>query len=254
MINGLDLHVVDEGHGRPPLLLVHGFTGSDLDWVDVQPALAEQRRVVSYTHRGHAGSAQAAPYTLDALVGDLGAAIDHLDLPPLHLLGHSMGGIIAMRYALANPDRLVSLVLMDTFAASPADSPIAGMIDAIADTARRDGMGAVVNVMRPFLAGMPPKIAERVEYKMSHMDPNAFVSLGRELTTLPSVVGRLGELARMPVTVLVGADDAALVEPAHVMHDAIPGSDLEVIAGAGHSPQEDRPDEWLRVIEKHLAR
>ncbi len=252
-IGSLDLHVVDEGAGRPPLLLVHGFTGSDIDWVDVQPALAARRRVVSYTHRGHGDSVHTTSYSLDELVGDLESVVEQLQLAPMHLLGHSMGGVVALRYALAHPDPLASLILMDTFAAPPSDGSMGAMIDGMVDTAMRDGVGAVLDGMRPFLAAAPPEIAARVEYKVLHMDPAAFVTLGRSLASFPSMADRLGELAHLPVTVIVGANDTPLLDSARFLHDAIPGSRLEVVPDAGHSPQEDNPDAWLRAVEDHLA-
>jgi 3-oxoadipate enol-lactonase len=55
------------------------------------------------------------------------------------------------------------------------------------------------------------------------------------------------------VTVIVGANDTPLLDSARFLHDAIPGSRLEVVADAGHSPQEDNPDAWLRAVEDHLA-
>lgn len=254
LIRGCDLHVVDHGSGDPPLLLVHGYTGSDLDWVDVQPALAAKRRVVTYTHRGHAGSGHAEPYTLDELVADLDALITDLDLAPLHLLGHSMGGVVVQRFALdAHHDRLLSLILMDTVPTAP-QGVVRGMLDALEGTALNEGMVAVFETMRPFFADARPEIRERVEHKITHMDPKAFVGFGREMSLMPSLVDRLGELATLPVTIIVGANDVDFVEPSQVMHDAVPGSHLAVIADAGHSPQEDRPDEWLRIVEEHLAR
>jgi pimeloyl-ACP methyl ester carboxylesterase len=252
LINGLDLHVVDQGQGDgTPLLLVHGFTGSDVDWADVQPALAAHRRVVSYTHRGHGDSAHAPAYSFDALVSDLEAVADALGLARMHLLGHSMGGIVALRYAFAHPERVRSLVVMDS-EAEPAAST--SWIDAVAAKAEAEGMAAVWEVMQPFLVGADPTIRARVEHKITHMHTAAFVTLGRELGAYPSMVARLPDLAAIPVTVLVGANDIALVPAAHVMHEAIPGSTLAVIADAGHSPQEERPDEWLRVVTEHLAR
>ena len=253
LIRGCELHVVDHGRGEPPLLLVHGFTGSDVDWVDVQPALATKRRVVSYTHRGHGDSDHAEPYSLQELVADLDTVITELELAPLHLLGHSMGGAVVLRYALEHPDRLASLILMDTTAA-PVRSAVGSMLDTIAEKALNEGMGAVFEDLRPWFADAKPEVVERVEHKLTHMDPRAFVTLGREMRSSQSLVDRLGELAHLPVTVLVGANDADFVEPARVMRHAIPGSHLAVIADAGHSPQEDRPEEWRRVVEAHLAR
>jgi pimeloyl-ACP methyl ester carboxylesterase len=263
-IRDVELDVVDVGRGEPPLLLVHGFTGAAVDWADVQPQLAAHRRVVAYTHRGHAGSTATgdpASYTFDQLVADLDALIDALGLAPLHLLGHSMGGVVALRYALDHPDRLRSLVLMDTFAEPMGGGGANDWMGAMLAKVRAEGMEAMLDVMRGFadgaLAGVDParkaELVARVEHKIRHMDPEAFCSFAGDLRTYPSMVDRLGELT-MPVTVLRGADDAPFVEPSALMVDRIPGAELAVIDGAGHSPQEDQPEAWLAALEKHLAR
>jgi pimeloyl-ACP methyl ester carboxylesterase len=232
-----------------PLLLVHGFTGSALDWADVQPALARDRRVVAYTHRGHAGSPHTPPYTFDALVDDLASVIDDLDLSPVHLLGHSMGGVVALRLALGNPAKIRSLVLMDTFA-EPAGGLPTEMMDALFARVRAEGMAPMVEMARSFVR---PEVLARTEATLRATDPDAFVAFGLELRDYPSLVDRLGELA-MPVTVMVGANDTNLVQPARVMAERIPGAVLEVIADAGHSPQDDQPEAWLRVVRDHLER
>ncbi|MEY2469249.1 MAG: hypothetical protein QOF21_1947, partial [Actinomycetota bacterium] len=117
LINGLDLNVIDEGASDVPLVLVHGYTGGASDWDDVAPTLASSRRVVRYDHRGHAQStntSDASSYTFDALVRDLAALVDALGVSQIDLLGHSMGGVTVMRYVLERPERVRSLVLMDT--------------------------------------------------------------------------------------------------------------------------------------------
>jgi pimeloyl-ACP methyl ester carboxylesterase len=108
-IGSVDLAYNDEGAGAPPLLLLHGYTGAASDFADVTPPLAASRRVVAYDQRGHGDSTNtgdAATYTFHQLTDDLTGFVDALDLAPIDLLGHSMGGIIAMRYVLAHPERV----------------------------------------------------------------------------------------------------------------------------------------------------
>ncbi|MGR7000580.1 alpha/beta fold hydrolase [Yinghuangia aomiensis] len=121
-----------EDHGRPtpgtePLVLLHGFVGST-------PRIGPVRRPSSRptgawwpaTTRPRGRSAKpgrADAYTFDALEADLHAFLDALGLGPVDLLGHSMGGVVAQRYALAHPDRVRSLVLMDT-APEPSGGPL----------------------------------------------------------------------------------------------------------------------------------
>ena len=253
-MRGHDLHVVDLGTGDPPLLLVHGFTGSDVDWLDVQEPLAAAgsgRRVVGYTHRGHGLSGHAGEYSLAELVADLEVVVDELGLAPMHLLGHSMGGAVALRYALTHRDRVASLVLMDTAATSFGG--LGSWTEQLAAKIEAEGMAPIVELFGRFAATQRPEIAERLEHKISRMDPKAFLGLARALQEAESLVDRLGELEGIPVTVLVGANDGPLVESAHVLHRGIPGARLEVVADAGHSPQEDQPEAWLAALARHLG-
>src|SRR3954447_14134296 len=106
----------DDGAGDP-LLLLHGFTGSKLDFHDQIGWFTDRRRVLAPDQRGHGEStnlARADAYALDILVDDLAGFLDALDVARCDLLGHSMGGMVAMRFALLHPTRLRSLILMDT--------------------------------------------------------------------------------------------------------------------------------------------
>src|SRR5690348_257490 len=115
-VNGIRLAYEDVGRGDP-FVLVHGFTGSGREWTELVPELAEDRRVIAVHQRGHGSSSHtgdAASYTFDALVADFAALVDHLGLERFDVLGHSMGGLVAMRYAVEHPDRVRSLLPMDT--------------------------------------------------------------------------------------------------------------------------------------------
>jgi len=128
-IGPVALAVDDRGSGSAtPLVLMHGFTGGRIDFEDVIDDLATDRRVVAWDHRGHSDSTNtggASTYTFDQLVDDAVAAVDALELDRFHLLGHSMGGIVAQQFVLAHPDRVESLILMDTLAESATLLPAA---------------------------------------------------------------------------------------------------------------------------------
>ena len=254
--------VDDRGSGdATPLVLVHGFTGGRIDWADVIDDLAVDRRVVAWDHRGHSDSTNTgdpATYTFDQLVADAVTALDALGVDRFHLLGHSMGGIIAQRLVLEHPERVESLILMDTLAA-PSLSLSREWIDNTVSTGREQGMGTVADLMARFTSSSSvafeedrPRIAERNRHKLTNMDVEAFASLAAELRSFPSLLEGLGAIT-CPTLVLVGELDTALRAASDDIAKAIPGAELVVIEGAAHCPQEERRETWLAAVRKHVA-
>ncbi len=253
---------VDDRGGTPatPLVLMHGFTGGRIDFEDVIDDLATERRVVAWDHRGHSDSTNtgdAASYTFDQLVDDAVSAVDALGLGRFHLLGHSMGGVVAQRFVLAHPDRVESLILMDTLA-EPAQLLAQEGIDKVVGIGRGKGMAAVAELMvgaapaSVALEADQPRIGARNRYKLSHMDVEAFGALAGELRTFPPLLPRLTTVS-CPTTVLVGELDTALRGQSDAIAAAIPGAELVVIDGAAHCPQEERREAWLAAVRTHLA-
>jgi pimeloyl-ACP methyl ester carboxylesterase len=221
--------------------------------------------------RGHGGSTNSgdpAGYTLEQLTADLAAALTQLGVERCDLLGHSMGGMVALRFALAHPERLSSLVLMDT-AARGLDGlaePVKRLMEGAATLARRVGMGAVANLMRPIVqnpgfalsmrrgaeAGGFDNSWDRIQAKLEKMDPEAFATLGPALMQQDSLVDRLKEI-HCPTTVIVGAEDLLVLEPSRELAGAIPGAVLVEIPDAAHNPQLENPKAWSEAIRNHLA-
>jgi pimeloyl-ACP methyl ester carboxylesterase len=256
----LALH--DRGGGdATPLVLIHGFTGGRIDWSDVIDDLAADRRVVAWDHRGHSDSTNTGDpvtYTFDQLVVDAVAALDILGLDRFHLLGHSMGGIVAQRLVLEHPERVESLILMDTLA-EPALSLPREWIDGTVATGRGQGMSAVADLMAGFTLSSSvapeadrPRIAERNRHKLSNMDVEAFAALAEQLQSFPSLLPRLPSIT-CPTTVIVGELDTPLRDASDNIAKAIPGAELIVIDGAAHCPQEERRELWLEAVRHHLG-
>lgn len=247
------------GSGVPPLVLVHGYVGSQIDWAGVVDSLASRRRVVTFDHRGHGDSTnvgEASAYTFDALVGDLETVIDQLGPAPIHLLGHSMGGVVAMRYALRHPEALTSLILMDTAGETMGGIPIEA-IDALAAVGRTSGMEAAAEIMVAFAAELGQHLDEdrkaQARVKFAKLDVEAIAAFGAELNSYPPMLEALAHLD-MPTMVIVGENDTGLRDAADKLAATIPGATLVVIPDAGHSPQEDNPSAWLAAVETHLER
>lgn len=257
-VNNALLSVSDQGSDGTALVLMHGYAGSTADWDGVLATLALERRVIAYDHRGHGHSSHTPPYSFAGLTDDLLALLDTLGLERVDLLGHSMGGVVAQRFALTHPDRVRSLLLMDT-AARPSRGPLTGLVALLGLGARLIGMRGLVLALRPLARfggdrpEPPPEQRARQEEAFVAMDPRAFARLGRELGRHTSLVGLLHEIT-CPVTVIVGERDKGLRSPADELVSLLPHATLSVIGSAGHTPQTDRPQAWLDAVAAHFER
>lgn len=261
--DGVSLRVrVDGDQTGHPVVLVHGYTGGSVDWEPIAPDLGLDYTVVSYDHRGHGASGRGAAelYTITQLVADLRVVVDwarvEFDATHVHLVGHSLGGVVAMRYVTVHQDTVASLVLMDTAGSGEFDVP--EQIAEIAAVGRVSGMDVVAQLVVGFLRdqdGAPTlddAATERMVAKLAATDVEALDALARELRTFPPVTG-LGALT-IPTTVVVGELDTTLRAPAERLAAAISAAELVVIPRAGHSPQEDEPEVALAALRHHLGR
>ena len=264
---GIKFEVEEHGAGARAFVLVHGYTGSRDDWREQLPELAKLGRTVAVDQRGHGGTTNTgnpADYSFEGLVADLRAVLDALGIERCDLLGHSMGGAVALRFALAHPERLHSLVAMDT-SASPMVLP-KQLREAGAHLVRTGGMGALCKAMRERAATDPARPAAsrefeqrigadaygaRIERKLLQMDPAAFTELATQLAEAPGVLDRLGEI-RCPVLVMVGEQDGPLLQAADAMQAGLPEVRRVTIPDAAHSPQHENPAAWFEAIRAHL--
>ncbi len=115
--NGIEIDYRLDGDGPEVLVLVNGLADAKESWAAQVPAFAERYRVLSYDNRGVGGtSAPPGPYTTRLMADDLHALVEALGIGRFHLLGTSMGGMIAQEYAIAHAKRLRSVALCNTYA------------------------------------------------------------------------------------------------------------------------------------------
>ena len=259
---GVTLAWEEHGRGPRPLVLVHGFTGSRDDFADVVGDLADLGRLVLVDQRGHGGSSNPGTgYGFDQLVADLRGFFDAAGIARADLLGHSLGGMVTLRFALTHPERVASLLLVDTSARSvpPVSTALSRMLEAV----RGHGMRRLVaGVETMTLAGEDLDIAriegedrfrDRARAKLEVMDPAAFLALAPALSDHPPVTGRLGEI-RCPTTVIVGERDLPFLPTSEELARGIAGAELVRIPGAGHSPQKSGRAAWVAAVRAHVRR
>lgn len=112
-IAGASVSVWDQGRGEP-VVLVHALGLDRRMWDGVIRELAGSHRVIAYDARGHGTARGASAISMDLFARDLGELLDHLGLPSAHIVGFSMGGVIAQTFALQRPHRVRSLTLIGT--------------------------------------------------------------------------------------------------------------------------------------------
>ena len=228
------------GEGDPPFLCLHGLVDTLDVWDRLVAPLAEERRVVRVDQRGHGASdAPAGPYTREALAGDVVGLLDALGIQTAVLVGHSMGGVVAMATALGHPERVAGLVLLGT--ASQCSEKVAGWYERIARAGEAEGLEGLVRTIygersRRRIAGDGAGIAHMTRMlKSLYADP-----LTPKLKALSC-----------PTLLLVGEKDPMGPRASQIIHDALPQgrARLEVVPERGH---------WLHLevperVATHLA-
>lgn len=247
--NGIEMNYFSVGDGFP-LVLAHGHSGNVRNWA-LQRSLAERYRMVSVDHRGHGKTtapADPAAYSMEIMAEDLYQALRGLGIDRCYLVGHSMGGMIALEFALAHQEMLRALVLVDT-APGEFRMNLTDDVEEIERIARSEGMGGVFehNLSRnPVMATEIAKAPQNREiYKREYLVNNAdgYVNSLKALRNRRSVTDRLGEI-RVPTLIVVGDRDEPFIEPANTMRRGIPGSELVVVPECGHSPHIEFPDRF----------
>ena len=264
-VGAIEIEYDDVGSGERPFVLVHGLSGSRDDFADVLKPLASLGRTVAPDQRGHGGTTNAGEgYTLEQLTLDLAGFLDAMGIERCDLLGHSLGGMVALRLALAQPERLGSLVLMDTTARAQAVQRRFG-VRALGRATRivppswiwrlvRANRRRLPEPMRRAEQAMgPERYWARLRTKLEAMDRIALHELMRAALGQEPLTHRLGEI-RCPTLVLVGEQDEPFLATSRELADGIPDSKLVVIADAHHSPQIEATEAWFQAIRSHLER
>lgn len=254
-VDGRTVTYDEAGTGpRPPLLLLHGFTGGRDDFAGVLDELGQDRRAAALDLPGHGGSVgptDPAAYGLAKMAHWVLGCADALGFGAFHLLGHSLGGLLAQRVAMLASERLVSLVLLDTGLGALRESQAEHVVR-VATAARDLGPEAALEAS---LEGQPPAGAserDRLLTRFRGLQPAAVVGGARALVGA-APVGAFLRGIDLPVLVVHGEDDEIwnLAEQRLLARTAA-GARHVVIPGAGHSPQREAPAAFLAVVRSFL--
>ncbi len=245
-----------DGPVRGTALLVPGFTGSKEDFLPLlAPLAAAGYRTVAVDGRGQyetPGPREEQAYTQGELARDIAAQAAALDAGPVHLLGHSLGGLLARAAVLddAAPYRSLTLLSSGPAAVAPEQRARAKMlIDALTTMSMEAVWQAMRDLDPPEAAGetTPPVIAEFLHRRWLGTVPEQLIGTARQIAGEPDRVAALAAVP-LPKHVLSGAVDYAWPVPLMDEMAARLGARRTVIAGAEHSPNVERPAETAAAL------
>lgn len=254
--------VAAAAHGdRAPVVLLPGFTGSKEDFRDVlTPLAAAGHRVLAYDQRGQfasPGPDDAAAYTVEALAGDLLSLLDALGAGPVHVVGHSFGGLVARAAALKRPEAVRSLVLL---CSGPAGltGPRVEMLPLMRPVIEQGGMPALVEAVDALNAGdprwlaLPVAVQQLLRRRMLASSATGLLAMAEALTGEPDLVAEL-RASGVPVLVCHGEGDDAWAPAVQRDMAARLGAAYVVVPDALHSPAVENPAATVEALTSFFA-
>lgn len=232
-----------------PIVFLHGVGSDKSAWRPQLAHFGATRRTLAFDYPGYGDSDPAPEGTSrDDFAAAILYAMTKLGLAKAHICGLSLGGVVAIAMHHRAPERCASLILADTFAVHPEgraiyERSLAGSKD----------LPAMANARVDVLLGQPadPTVRAEVVATMSRIDPAAY-RIGAEAVWLADQRDR-AEATRAPTLVIVGDQDLITpVELSSELVDLIPDASMQVIAGAGHLANIEKPETFNRAVEDFI--
>lgn len=263
--NGVSLFLEERGAG-PPLLFLHAYPMGRQMWDPQVPFFAGRGfRVLWYDCRGFGGSEapeDLSEYSQETSVEDLGALLRGLGIARAALCGLSMGGSIALHFALRHPETVSALAVCDTGAGSEDPAAFAATVVGWAEQAERGGMPAYLEallahpIFAAFAARGAPEAAVLHRLIGNHPAHGVACTARRTLARRPPIYALAERLQglKVPTLVLVGERDQPCLATSRFMAENIPGAEYVLLRGTGHFTNLEAPDEFNQVLLAFLER
>ncbi len=255
-LNGFETYYEEHGAGVP-LVLVHGLGGNTRIWQPMIASLSAAFRVVAYDLRGLGRSGTPTPpYSLGMLVADLHALVERSAPGRVSVLGHSLGGAVALAYAAEQPERVGAVIAVSAPVSTPSERQSA--LRELARVAVDEEMAAVAK--RHAQTGLPesfraahPTETRAYENVIAECDPIGYGALCAVVAEL-DLAGALGRIAA-PVLLVHGELDRVVPpEAARAMMPAIQDCEHVELAGCGHVVPVERPDDLAALAREFVWR
>ena len=233
-----------------PVVLVHSFGGSVTHWTDVLEHLRPSRRAIAIDWRGHGHSDVPADghFSIEAIGTDIGTVIDHLEIDRVVLVGHSQGALASLAYAAAHPDRVAGLLLVEA-PPDPSQLPPEArrQLDEYITGVATDRIDSVSEGYVRQIGGSNPQVIDRLIQDL-RATPRVSVAEGGAKSIVaydpkPDIARYRG-----PTRAIVTAMNDSPIS-VHRLREGIP---RDVVHGAAHWLQLEKPDEFNRLLDAFL--
>jgi 3-oxoadipate enol-lactonase len=252
-VHGVELSWRTSGEGSP-VLLIHGLGSSQRDWSRQVPDMARRHRVVTYDQRGHGASSRPErDFTMVDLALDAAALIRGLGLAPCHIVGLSLGGMVAFQLAVDDPELVRSLIIVNS-----GPEVIARSMGERAALLLRRAMSRVLPMR--WLAAMigrrlfpHPRQQDLRDEFVERFATNHRSSYRKAIAAIVgwSVTDRIETLPH-PVLVVSGDRDYTTVQRKRQYVDLLPRATLAVVEDSGHATPIDQATEFNRLVLRFL--
>lgn len=248
-VNGIQLAYTRSGDG-PPLVLLHGFPLDHHLWDEVVPLLENSFDVILPDLRGFGESTTVdSAYDMDDYASDVAGLLDQLQIQKAAIVGHSMGGYVALAFARRYPERVTGLGLVSSQVLADAPERKEGRYKSAADVAA-NGIGSVVDAMTSKFTS-DERLQAQARASMERQQPAAYIGALRAMAERLDSTDLLSSF-HFPVVVIHGDADALIpIDRAREVKAALPQAHLLEIPGAGHIPMleaKERTAEALKTL------
>ena len=254
LTNGVTYYYKTAGTGRIPIVFVHGYSFSSSIWDKILTILPNPYKSYAIDIRGFGDSDKPGTgYNYGQVVEDIAQFLDALKIDKTILIGHSLGGVLLQHFAVTHPDKILALILSNTF---PVNNPPPGISPDVKK--RLDGYGSKKENRKVFMQTMPQYFDTP---SLAHEDLKKFVEIALkadnkalkeflELVYMASAIPyEKYKSIKIPTLIIIGTHDPfAMFNMAVAINDGIKGSRIYVVEYSGHSPMWERPDVWIKGV------
>lgn len=231
-------HYVEAGEGHP-VILIHGVGLDSTIWEQQMKSLSAQYRVISYDMIGHGRSAcPPGPYSLSQFEKQLDDLLSDLAIPQAHLVGFSMGGLVAQAYAAHHPDKVSSLTIVSSVA-KRTEEQREGVLARVKEVEEHGHQAtidaAIERWFNPAFQSQRPEVVDQIRRRLQTNEPDAYLAAYRVFATADEELDEKLHQIACPTFIITGElDKGSTPEMAWFMAQHIPGAEAMVLPGIRH--------------------